>query len=68
VAWSHVQRPRHLEGLGVLDLHLMGIALRVRWLWLQRAEADRPWSAMLVQADEQTKVFFHASTSFILGL
>jgi hypothetical protein len=31
-------------------------------------EADRPWSAMLVQADEQTKVFFHASTSFILGL
>jgi hypothetical protein len=32
VAWTRVQRPVHLGGLGVLDLRLMGIALRVRWL------------------------------------
>lgn len=27
-----VQQPMHLGGLGVLDLQLMGIAMRVRWL------------------------------------
>jgi hypothetical protein len=32
VAWDHVQRPLPLGGLGVLDLRLMGVALRLRWL------------------------------------
>jgi hypothetical protein len=32
VAWGWVQQPMHLGGLGVLDLQLMGIAMRVRWL------------------------------------
>jgi hypothetical protein len=35
VAWSRVQRPLDLGRLGVLDLRLLGHALRVRWLWLQ---------------------------------
>jgi hypothetical protein len=26
--------PLHLGGLGVLDLRILGIALKVRWLWL----------------------------------
>jgi hypothetical protein len=54
-------------GLCVLDLHLLGIALRVRWLWLHQVEADHPWAAMPMQADQQTTTFFHASTSFVLG-
>jgi hypothetical protein len=67
VAWRRVQRPLHLGGLGVLDLHLLGIALHVRWLWLHRVEVDCPWAAMPVQADQQTMAFFRASTSFMLG-
>jgi hypothetical protein len=38
VAWSHVARPLDLGGLGVLDLNLMGRALRLRWLWLSRPD------------------------------
>jgi hypothetical protein len=31
-AWSTVQRPLPLGGLGIPDLKLMGMALRLRWL------------------------------------
>jgi hypothetical protein len=34
VAWKRVQRPLQLGGLGVMELDLLGIALRTRWLWL----------------------------------
>jgi hypothetical protein len=37
-AWERVQRPLPLGGLGILNLRLMGMALRLRWLWLQRTE------------------------------
>jgi hypothetical protein len=66
VAWSQVQRQAHLGGLGVLDLRLMGIALRVRWLRLQWSDVGRPWSTMSLATDPQTKAFFRASTSFVL--
>jgi hypothetical protein len=59
--------PKHLGGLGVLDFWLMGIALRVRWLWLQCAEPDRPWSSMPLSADWHTTAFSLASTQFFLG-
>ena len=32
VAWTQVQRPMELEGLGLLDLRCMGAAQRMRWL------------------------------------
>jgi hypothetical protein len=38
VAWELVQRPLPLGGLGILNLRLMGMALWLRWLWLQRTE------------------------------
>ena len=31
VAWGVVCRPRELGGLGVIDLHRFGMALRLRW-------------------------------------
>ena len=33
VAWTRVCRPLEYGGLGLADLHFMGIALRVRWCW-----------------------------------
>jgi hypothetical protein len=51
VAWDHIQRPLHLGGLGVLDLWLFGIALRVRWLWLRRADMSHPWVALSGKED-----------------
>jgi uncharacterized iron-regulated membrane protein len=51
VAWSQVQRPLHFGGLGVMDLKLLGIALRARWLWLHRTESQQPWAALRVKED-----------------
>jgi hypothetical protein len=35
------QNGKHLSGLGVLDLHLLGVALHARWLWLHRTDPSR---------------------------
>jgi hypothetical protein len=35
VAWQQVCKPVKFGGLGVKDLRLHGIALRVRWEWLR---------------------------------
>jgi hypothetical protein len=34
VSWSRVQCPLRLGGLGILDMRLLGVALRVCWMWL----------------------------------
>ncbi|GJN40212.1 hypothetical protein PR202_gb29393 [Eleusine coracana subsp. coracana] len=42
VAWQRVTRPLNLGGLGIHDLQAMAWALRMRWLWLQKTQPDRP--------------------------
>lgn len=46
VAWEVVCRPRKLGGLGFADLRRAGVALRVRWAWLQRTDGDRAWNTL----------------------
>jgi hypothetical protein len=36
VAWKTICKPKSFGGLGVKDLRLQGLALRVRWFWLRR--------------------------------
>ena len=36
VSWQRVCRPKQLGGLGVIDLQKQGIALRIRWEWLNQ--------------------------------
>jgi hypothetical protein len=67
VAWSRVQHLLQLGGLGVLYLHLLSLALRVRWLWLEWVEPSQPWIALPVCADKATMVFFKASICLVLG-
>jgi hypothetical protein len=67
LAWKRVQRPPKLGGLGGLDLNLLGIALRFRWLWLQYIASDRPWASMHVVEDAHTSAFFYASVRFNLS-
>ena len=38
VNWRLVSRPLELGGLGVRDLERVGLALRLRWLWLSRTD------------------------------
>lgn len=44
VNWLRVCRPLSLGDLGIYDLQRTGVALRARWLWLQRMDPSRPWS------------------------
>jgi hypothetical protein len=67
VAWSRVQRPLQLGGLGVPDLRVMGRALRLRWLWLQRVDQENPWVALSLREDAVTTTFFHTWTCCVVG-
>jgi hypothetical protein len=49
VAWTKVTKPKEMGGLGVADLKSLGMALRVRWKWLQRTGPDKPWAFLPFQ-------------------
>ncbi|KAE8814645.1 Serine/threonine-protein kinase SMG1 [Hordeum vulgare] len=49
VNWRAVSRPLTLGGLGIRDLERTGLALRLRWLWLSRTDANRAWQGLDLQ-------------------
>jgi mannosylglycoprotein endo-beta-mannosidase len=67
VQWAKVQKPKKLGGLGVLDLEFFGRSLRLRWLWYQWKEPDRPWVGSDVPCNETDRQFFRLSTIVIVG-
>ena len=68
VSWPMVARPIELGGLRVLDLRLMGMALQVRWLWLQRnLGEDHAWSELPIKVAPEIRCLFEASVFFVVG-
>ncbi|KAM0904438.1 hypothetical protein ACQ4PT_017999 [Festuca glaucescens] len=53
VAWDSVCKPLRLGGLGIKNLRMQGVALRVRWEWLQRTDSSRPWKGLRMANDHQ---------------
>ncbi|KAM0872925.1 hypothetical protein ACQ4PT_038387 [Festuca glaucescens] len=53
VAWDSVCKPLRLGGLGIKNLRMQGLALRVRWEWLQRTDSSRPWKGLRMANDRQ---------------
>ena len=51
----------------MLDLKLANIALQTRWLWLQRNDQNRAWSALGIQVSQVVESFFRASTVAVVG-
>jgi hypothetical protein len=51
VAWSSIQWSLALCGLGLLEHKLLGSALRMCWLWLQRMDLGHSWSTLPVRED-----------------
>ena len=54
-------------GLAVRDLHHTSITLRVRWLWLQSTDPERPWGHLQLPSDEETRQFFRVSTTWTVS-
>jgi len=67
VAWVKVTRPFELGGLGISDLKTLGWDLRMRWLWLQKTEPNRPWAHRPIHVPDQVRAFFAMATISEVG-
>ena len=67
VNWKTGSRPRHLGGLGIMDLERFGRALCLRWPWLQWTDPDRPWVGSELPCDQADLNLFRACTTISLG-
>jgi hypothetical protein len=63
VAWRAVTRPLELGGLGVLDLTMLGCALRLRWEWLTCTYPNRFSTVVTSKPEWIVRAMFEASTS-----
>jgi hypothetical protein len=55
VNWKKVCRPKDLGGLGVTNLEIFGRSLRLRWLWQEWIDEDKPWKGSNLPCDETDK-------------
>jgi hypothetical protein len=67
VCWDHIKRPKQVGGLGVLDLECFSRALRLRWLWFEWVEPNRPWVGSEVPCNEIDRQLFRGSTIVTVG-
>ncbi|WVZ76358.1 hypothetical protein U9M48_024338 [Paspalum notatum var. saurae] len=67
VSWENVQRPLQFGGLEILNLETMGWALRIRWLWLQKTNAARPWEGLPVNVPRNAQALFAAAIQVAVG-
>ena len=65
--WKKLQRPKKLGGLGVCDLERFSRALRLRWVWFEWKEPDRPWVGGNLPVNEADRQLFRASTVVTVG-
>lgn len=66
-AWTRVTRPLDLGGLGIHDLQTMAWFLRMRFLWLERTNPERPWSLLDVKVPVAVKEMFFISVTTSVG-
>uniref|UniRef100_A0A0A9B3W4 Reverse transcriptase domain-containing protein n=1 Tax=Arundo donax TaxID=35708 RepID=A0A0A9B3W4_ARUDO len=67
VAWSKDCRPLELGGLGIHNLELLSWSLRMRWLWLQQTQPDKPWAGFKFQVHNNVKALFLAAVTTNVG-
>ncbi|KAM0883422.1 hypothetical protein ACQ4PT_031650 [Festuca glaucescens] len=67
VAWRLVCQPKGLGGLGLHDLRRMNTALRTRWLWFNKIDAQKPWAGLDVNVGKDCVALFNASVHIELG-
>lgn len=68
VAWSIICRPTCFGGLGVKNLKMQALALRVRWEWLRQTEHDRPWQGFSLMADDKAHMVSDSLVGIIVAM
>jgi hypothetical protein len=56
-----------LGGAGLLELERFSRALRLRWLWFNWKEEEKPWVGMSLPCDESDHRLFQAATTISVG-
>lgn len=67
VAWNLICRPKHLGGLGVLDLTKFGRALRLRWLWMAWQRPPWPWAGTPLPCSNEERQLSAMATEITIG-
>jgi len=67
VAWEKTCHPPKLGGLGISNLKNLGWALRMRWIWLQKTEPNRPWADLPIQVPDLVRSFFSVVITTVVG-
>jgi hypothetical protein len=67
IAWQRVCQPVCYGGLGIKNLHLQGLALRVRWEWLRRTDESRPWQGLPASKDQEARDVFDSLVKITVG-
>lgn len=65
--WQSVCKPTCYGGLGLHNLRVLGRAMHIRWLWLQRLWIGRPWRALSARARNAELELFQVSLEVRLG-
>ena len=60
VAWTTVAKPVEYGGLGIIELDKFSRALRLRWLWFQWTNPERPWNGTAPPVDTVDMALFSA--------
>jgi hypothetical protein len=58
---------KELGELGILDLKIMGFALRLCWEWLQGTDANAMWVVLPSNGEPMVQTMFHASIIIRIG-
>ena len=67
VTWNSICRPTQFGGLGVKNLQLQALALRVRWEWLRRTDPGRPWQGIPMSHDQLARQVFDSLVLIKVG-
>jgi len=67
VAWDKVMRPLELGGLGIHNLEIMGWALQMRWLWIEKTKPERSWAGLKIPVHMNTSAMFAISVVTSVG-
>lgn len=67
VAWTTVCRPTRLGGLGLRNLKMQALALRLRWEWLKRTDPDKPWQGLTMVDDKDARLLFDSLVRIEVG-